>query len=256
MTSALIGYTGFVGTTLRAQTDFDAHYNSKNIQDIRGRAYDLVVCAGAPAVKWKANQEPEADLANLQMLMGHLAHVQAQTFILISTIDVYETPRNVDENTPIGTDDLHPYGKHRYMLETFAQVQFPRTIVVRLPGLFGKGLKKNFLYDMIHTGESPWTHAQSVFQFYNMARLWADLQTVMASDVSLINFATEPVKVADVAAQSFDVEYTYETQKPPANYDMQTIHGALFGEDGAYIMGAQTIYDDIRAFVAMEKDQA
>lgn len=256
MTTALIGYTGFVGTTLRNQTTFDAQFNSSNIQDIENQSYDCVVCAGAPAAKWKANQDPDGDIANLNVLMGHLKHVQAATFVLISTVDVYKTPINVDETTLIETDNLHAYGKHRYMLEEFVRQHFHNHRVVRLPGLFGAGLKKNFLYDMIHNGESPWTHRNSVFQFYNMAHLWRDLQTVIAADVRLVNFATEPVQVVDVAQHSFGVDYTFETENPPACYDMRTRHADLFGGDAPYIAMAETIYADIRSFAENEKGQA
>ena len=66
--AALIGYTGFVGGNLSAQRPFDALYNSSNIDDIAGRAFDLIVCAGARAEKWKANADPERDLANIESL--------------------------------------------------------------------------------------------------------------------------------------------------------------------------------------------
>ena len=72
MSRALIGHTGFVGGNLRAQTDFTDFYNSKNIDSIAGRSFELVVCAGAPAAKWIANREPEQDRAALQRLMGPL----------------------------------------------------------------------------------------------------------------------------------------------------------------------------------------
>lgn len=253
MTSALIGYTGFVGTTLCIQSTFEGLYNSKNIADIRNQTYDLIICAGAPAVKWKANQEPEADLANLNMLMSHLKHVKAEKFVLISTVDVYKAPLGVDESTLIDTDNLHPYGKHRYFLEEFVSQEFEKAKIVRLPGLFGAGLKKNFLFDLIHSGESAWTHAKSVFQFYNMARLWSDLQVVLNSSVTLMNFATEPVQAANVARYSFDLDYNFETTNPPVQYDMQTQHGTLFGKQGRYMMSAEEIYQDIRQFAAEER---
>lgn len=256
MTTALIGYTGFVGTTLRSQTTFDAQFNSSNISDIENQSYDLIVCAAAPAAKWKANQDPDGDIANLNGLMSHLRHVQAKTFVLISTVDVYKTPINVDEGTPIEIDGLHAYGKHRYMLEEFVRQQFASHRIVRLPGLFGTGLKKNFLYDMIHNGESPWTHSDSVFQFYNMAHLWRDLQTIITDDTLLVNFATQPVKVADVARHSFSVEYTFETEKPPVRYDMRTRHANLFGSDAPYIAMAEAIYAEIRTFASTEKGQS
>lgn len=46
MTSALIGYTGFVGGNLAKQMSFDRVYNSQNIADIEGKQFNLVVCAG------------------------------------------------------------------------------------------------------------------------------------------------------------------------------------------------------------------
>jgi hypothetical protein len=60
MSSALIGHTGFVGGNLRRQGSYDELYNSKNIESIAERSFDLVVSAGAPAAKWIANREPEA----------------------------------------------------------------------------------------------------------------------------------------------------------------------------------------------------
>lgn len=255
MSTALLGYTGFVGTTLRGQTTFDAQYNSQNIADIRGQQYDLVVCAAAPAAKWKANQDPDGDRANLLSLMEHLKHVKAGQFVLISTVDVFKMPPAVDENTPITPDRLDAYGRHRYELEQFALEQFSNVVVVRLPGLFGAGLKKNFLFDMIHHGSSEWTHAHSVFQFYDMSHLWTDLQTVLNADpfVRFIHFATEPVSAAAVARHAFDVEYTHQTANPPVSYDMQTLHAGLWGKTGRYIASADEIYAQIRKFAQVEK---
>ena len=70
MADALIGYTGFVGSNLLRQRAFDATYNSKNIGDIAGREFELLVCAGAPAAKWLANSKPDEDAANLDRLQA------------------------------------------------------------------------------------------------------------------------------------------------------------------------------------------
>lgn len=61
--------------------------------------------------------------------------------MLISTVGVYKNPNGVDEDTPIDTDGLQPYGQNRYYLEQFIQDNFDVTII-RLSGLFGNGLKK------------------------------------------------------------------------------------------------------------------
>ncbi len=258
MPNALLGYTGFVGTTLRVQTQFDALYNSRNIADIRGQKYDVVVCAAAPAAKWKANQDPEGDRANLLSLMEHLKHVEVGQFVLISTVDVFRMPPAVYEDTPVVSERLDAYGRNRYELERFAQDRFPNGYVIRLPGLFGAGLKKNFLFDMIHRGSSEWTHADSVFQFYNMANLWDDLQIVLRTDppLRLMHFATEPVRSADIARRAFDVDYVYQTAAPSVNYDLRTRYAHLWGKPGHYIANADEIYAQIREFARMENAAA
>src|SRR5437868_3473553 len=101
MADALIGCTGFVGGNLLRQTHFDDLYHSRNIASLHGRRYDRLVCAGARAEKWKANQDPEGDRRGLQSLFDALHHVAARQVILISTIDVYAEPAGVDEDTPI-----------------------------------------------------------------------------------------------------------------------------------------------------------
>ena len=97
MKSALIGYTGFVGSTLTRSFDFDALYRSTNIANIEGEKFDLLICAGAPAKKWYANQHPEEDGASINNLIEHLSKVEAKYFVLISTVDVFRNPIGVDE---------------------------------------------------------------------------------------------------------------------------------------------------------------
>ena len=70
--------------------------------------------------------------------------------VLISTIDVFTSPKGVDERSEIDTGNLQPYGYNRYQLELWVREHYPDALIVRLPGLFGKNIKKNFIYDFIH----------------------------------------------------------------------------------------------------------
>ena len=149
MKSCLIGYTGFVGSNLDKQFKFDYKYNSKNIKDIQYKEFDLVICAGVRAQKWLANQYPEQDLKEIDSLIENLKTIKAKKFVLVSTIDIYKIPINVNENTRIETDNLHAYGKNRYYLEKWVMENFDDYLILRLPALFGQGLKKNFIYDLI-----------------------------------------------------------------------------------------------------------
>ena len=141
MTKALIGYTGFVGTTLLKQTKFDDFYRSTNINDIKGKKFDLVVSAGAPAKKWIANADPKGDQEIIDSLIACLDSIECKTFVLISTVDVFKSPNGVDENSVIDVQDLHAYGLNRYRLEQFVAKRFPQHLIVRLPGLVGPGLR-------------------------------------------------------------------------------------------------------------------
>ena len=147
---ALVGYTGFVGSNLYESGKFDAVYNSKNVQDAFGTNPDLLVYAGLRAEKYLANNDPDKDMEQIKVAEDNIAKINPKRLVLISTIDVFKVPSGVDENSVIDTDGLHAYGYNRYMLECWVRDRYPDALIVRLPGLFGKNIKKNFIYDFIN----------------------------------------------------------------------------------------------------------
>lgn len=255
MRSALIGHTGFVGGNLAAQHSFTDFFNSKTIHEMAGQEFDLVVCSGARAEKWKANQDPAGDREGIRALTDILQQVQAREFILISTVDVFRTPVDVDEATPIDTIGLGPYGLHRYELEQFCRDRFT-TRVVRLPGLFGPGLKKNIIYDFLHNNQVDKVHADSVYQFYDLTRLWSDLSIMRRHDIDLVHLATPPVSVADVAGKAFGFDFTNRPAASPARYDFQTQHAALFGGPAGYIHTEAELWRRLQTFVSTSRLRA
>ncbi len=149
---ALVGYTGFVGGNIyrAAGDEIGAVYNTKNIEEAFGTAPDLLIYAGLRAEKYLANHAPEKDLQLIEEAMENIQKIRPKKLVLISTIDVFKDPRGVDEHAAIETEGLHPYGYDRYLLEEKVRAAYPDALIVRLPGLFGKGIKKNFIYDFIH----------------------------------------------------------------------------------------------------------
>jgi len=146
----LVGYSGFVGSNLRRQTDFVKEYNSSNINEAFCTKHELVVYSGVRAEKFLANHEPDKDLAHVKQAVENIKRMNFKKLVLISTVDVYKVACGVDENTFIDTDGLHPYGKHRYMLEKWVMDNVKDYHILRLPGLFGVNLKKNFIFDMMN----------------------------------------------------------------------------------------------------------
>lgn len=256
MPTGLIGYTGFVGSNILKHQPFDELYNSKNIQEIRGRSFDLLVCAGVSAVKWKANKEPEADWEGIQKLLEPLLTVQAKELVLISTVDVYPDPVGVNEQTEITTEDYPAYGKNRLRLEHMVRAQFPQVHIIRLPALFGSGLKKNFIFDLHNNNCLHLTHKESTFQFYDLNNLWSDITVVLDKKIDLLNITSEPVKAEDVARRSFGKDFTTVTEKPPVHYDIQTVHAQAFGKTGPYLYDAEYTFDHIKTFIQTEPNTA
>jgi nucleoside-diphosphate-sugar epimerase len=250
--SALIGATGFVGGNLLRQRDFDATFNSRNIDDIAGRSFDLLVCAGARAEKWKANADPEADLDNIEHLTRALTQVNVRKLVLISTVDVFVTPLAVDEDSPTPMTHLHAYGRNRRRLEQIVAGRFDVTII-RLPALYGPGLKKNVVHDLLHDHELYRIDSRGVFQFYDVTRLWSDVEIAVENDLSLVHLPTEPVSVADVAREAFGREFTNEVAATPARYDVHTRHAPLFGGTGLYIEPRDAELDGLRNYVMRER---
>jgi nucleoside-diphosphate-sugar epimerase len=250
--AALIGYTGFVGGNLMRQRPFDATFNSANISEIAGRSFDLVICSGAPAEKWKANAEPERDLDNIERLTHALEQVNARKLVVISTVDVFINPVEVDEDSPTPMTGLNAYGRNRRRLEQIVASRFDATIV-RLPGLYGTGLKKNVIHDLLHDHEVHKIDSRGVFQFYDVGRLWRDVEIAMSNELPLVHLPTEPVSVADVARAAFGIEFTNEVVATPPRYDVHTKYASLFGGTGRYIENRTEELEGISAFVASER---
>lgn len=148
--NVLVGYTGFVGSNLYENGQFDAVYNSKNIGEAFGTNPDLLIYAGLRAEKYLANQAPEKDMERILQAEENIRKIDPKKLVLISTIDVLKNPKNMDENARVETENLHPYGYNRYQLEEWVREHYPEALIVRLPGLFGKNIKKNFIYDFIN----------------------------------------------------------------------------------------------------------
>ncbi len=246
----LIGHTGFVGGVLKQVGAFSDLYNSKNSEAMKGQSFDGLVCAGVSAVKWWANKNPDEDWAAIERLIAALDETQVGELILISTIDVYPDPSQaLDEAAIIEPEANHAYGRHRLHLESWVQKRFQRVRVVRLPALFGPGLKKNALYDLMHDNAVGQINPAGRFQWYPLDRLWSDLQRVRAEDLSLVNLFTEPLAMRRIIGRYFPTAAVAAETLPAPHYRLRTRHAELFGGADGYILSAEGCLDAIGAFL-------
>lgn len=255
MRTALIGYTGFVGSNLKQQYNFTDFYNSKNFQEIKNKEYDLVVCAGISAVKWMANKEPEKDLENIQALEDVLITINAKQFVLISTIDVYSITEGLNEAFDCSSMENHVYGTHRLAFEKFCTTQFDNCTIVRLPGLFGEGLKKNVIYDFLNDNCLEMINTKSSYQYYYLKYLWKDIQTAIANDIKLINLFAEPVPTQEIYQTFFATKSIGQEAVPEAHYDLYTKHADKWNNTGNYIYTKDEMIEQLSEFIKQYKKQ-
>lgn len=307
---ALVGYTGFVGSNIYAAAGdkIDAVYNSKNIEEAYGTNPDLLIYAGLRAEKYLANNDPEKDMEFILQAEKNIKQINPKKLVLISTIDVFKVPKNVDENSEIDTENLHAYGYNRYQLELWAREKYSDALIIRLPGIFGKNIKKNFIYDFINVipfmlktekfeelserdpeirkyyelqengfykvhvededrallkekfralGFSAlnFTDSRSKYQFYNLGRLWGDIQTALNAGITLWHPATEPVSAAEIYEYLTGETFVNVLIGTPADYDYRTAFSDMCGGVGGYILGKNSVLRQICCFIKEENHE-
>lgn len=297
----LVGSTGFVGGNLMAAHSFAAVCHSTDIAARFGTAPDLCVYAGVPAAMFLANADPEADLAVMAAARENLRKIAPQKLVLISSIAVYADSRGKDESDAPAPADLPAYGRNRLQLEHWVREDFPDALIVRLPALYGLGLRKNFLFDL-HTitpamlrpekyqelaaaselvkasyaladngfyklvpgadaaalreffaandfNALAFTDSRSRYQFYNLGRLWQDIEKALDAGLTLLNLTTPPVTAAAVYTAVTGGSWHNELNKPPFDYDLRSRHAQLLGGKDGYLCTEAEELADICTFM-------
>ncbi len=85
-------------------------------------------------------------------------------FILISTIDVHKKKET--------------YGINRKKLEDFIKKKFRKYLIIRLPAVFGVGLKKNILFDLLNNNEVNKIDINDKFQWFDVSLLYREINRI------------------------------------------------------------------------------
>jgi hypothetical protein len=244
----LIGYTGFVGSILTESMSFDLLLNRSNIDLLHGIECDII-CCGLPAEKWKINLNPEVDYLNTLKLISDVSKAKVNSFKLISTIDVFSKPNNVNEdNIPEPTNLA--YSNNRYLFEQFISETYNNHQIIRLPGLFGKGLKKNIIFDLIHSNNIDKINSDSYLQWYPMHRFTDDLLTVSNHpEIKLFNFCTEPLYTKTLINECFPDIKINDSLTAGVNYNIKTKYGNIFDSNTEYMLTASEVLADIKQYI-------
>ena len=260
--SAIVGYTGFVGLNLQQFYKFDYFYNSKNFSEAKNKSFNIIFFCGVPAVKWYANKNPEEDFNILEDIKSILDYVETKKIILISTIDVYEdVTSGVDEDHKINYQDNHTYGKNRFLFEEYIKNRFNDYNIIRLPGLFGKGLKKNIIYDLIHNNNINDIPINSYFQWYFLDWLKNDIEVILKNDIKICNLFTEPLStkiIIKIFKEVYNIDYEFQIkyfsdEKSIKIYNLCTKYNNYFNSEKKYILDKDKVINAIKQYLLFEK---
>lgn len=302
MKYTLVGNTGLVGRNLAASHPFDGMYHKANIEESFGADNGLVVYSGLPCNELAANADPNADFARAEQALENIDRMKPEKLVLVSTTQVYARSAGVYEDTRPEAQKASAYGKNRYALESWVRDAYPEALIIRLPALFGEGLNRNFIHDMlvpvpseldkdkfhelaakeplVETCYSPGvgglyqleakpeqmeglqaffaqndfnaltrTDSRAVFQFYDLTNLWADIQRCLKLDLTLVNFATEPVVAGALYHFLFGESFENHLDGPPPRCDVRTHYGREFGGHDDYIADRTEVVSGIAKYV-------
>lgn len=201
--SLVVGATGFVGSNLvgqlrRAGMPPAAAISSSEWHELRSRPHFHTVIVAAPhARKWWAAIHPEDDRRICEALANELLAVDCERLVLLSTIDATGLTTGFDEDSA-PDEPANPYGMNRLWLERRLQSARAGVSVIRLPGLFGEGLKKNVLFDILNGRDVSGVHPDDQYQWYSIDWLLRDIALVLGIGADRAFLTSQPIAVREV----------------------------------------------------------
>lgn len=128
-----------------------------------------------------------------------------EKLVLISTVDAV-----------CGKDS---YGLHRAELEKCI-ASHRDTYIVRLPALFGNGLKKNALYDLMMGDRLDEIAPNAVYQWYPLRTLGMEICGILRGEPRAVNILSEPIAMEELRWRFFPHRQIGQPRRDAAFYDL------------------------------------
>ena len=93
------------------------------------------------------------------------------------------------------------------------------------------------------------TDSRSRYQFYNLGRLWQDIETSLANGLTLVNLTTPPVSAARVHKALTGREWKNELPAAPFDYDLRSLYAQQLGGENGYLCSEAEELNDIKKFM-------
>jgi hypothetical protein len=247
MRIGVIGGFGMIGTNIVEQyseVNEISIITRENFLEFEHELFDLIFCAAADGRKYLVNSEPYNDFINLMKLVQSIRVLKCEKFILVSTVDVYNSIGNVgNENSRISFDRFS-YGANRLSLEIALREIFGYNLtVVRLQGIIANNLKKNILFDIKYQRSFVQLGKESIMQFYPIKLFRTHMEEIVSQNLELCNLSCEPISF-------FDLQEITEFQIPVSDSSVSYDVRSLFRGDG-YWVDKRVVLENINNYLRL-----
>ncbi len=244
---AIVGAKGFIGSNLAKFFINCEGYTRENISNLKTSKTKTIILAAAPAKKWKANKYPVEDMNEVKNVYDSIAGIKAQNCILISTIDIFPTNYEFDEDSIPPTTFVQGYGNNRAWLETRIRERFERTLVVRLPGMYGLGLKKNILFDLQQKrSDIKFPNPLDEFQWLDVQDLGYLICIAYNQNLETLNVSTEPTIIGEIAKSVFGFELEAKIENPILYRMSSKYVSQMIGKNSPYFFDREEVFLKVR----------
>lgn len=225
----VVGGRGFVGSAYvrlfeRLGVDHRA-ISRENAADFAGSGCDILINANGNSKKFLASQDPLRDFdLSVRSVAATLSDIKAKTYVFLSTGDVYpdpSAPALTCEDAPIAIEQVSRYGLHKLLAEQLVRGTQPRWLIVRMGGFVGPGIKKNAIFDLLHS-RPVWLSPASELQFIGTDRaaeiVWDLCQQDLAGEV--VNLGARNLVNLGKLHGEIESESSFQPDAPTVRYEL------------------------------------
>jgi nucleoside-diphosphate-sugar epimerase len=230
MKIGIIGYNGFLGSAIYAYFWTKYPYGvigiSKENYAETPKDFDILINANGNSIKRLADSDPKADFGmNVSSVMDTLSDFTFRKYVYVSSIAVYNDHEDQDRNredAEIEGKYLSNYGFDKCMAERLVKRYAKNYLIFRLGNMVGPNLKKNLVYDIVHTGKT-FVSPLSKYQYIDtpsVARVMEDMLAGQGTENETFNLCGDGTvsgeEIAEMAGKSLEMAL-YE--QPRETYD-------------------------------------
>ncbi len=189
MKICVLGHTGFVGQTiysLLSKKHKVCGINSKT-NYIPTEEFDVVINCAGNAKKYLATRNPAKDFFINTNIFNTILQMKMKKFIHISSIDASKTPNN-------------NYTISKLISEECSKLYFPKSVILRLGGMVGHGLKKNVVFD-ISKNKDLYVTYDSICNYISIKEVANIVKKIIEMDINskTVNIASsKPIAVKEI----------------------------------------------------------